>query len=173
MVLNSDSDTDSLPDLDFGFASTTIKTTPTASINLSKRPAGDDNGGDTLRRPQKKGRSKKLDLAMSAIGNIALEQEILNYKAELLESPEEPQDVKLTLTEDVLAQAVNDDEDPDKARRLFVAMQRASAGQTEDVFHFFHEDKVSRPASSPFPAGSLPQYRWTSSFRGEETTILH
>lgn len=100
--------------------------------------------------------------------NAEAEREIAEVKADL-DKPlvEERQPVGIQISEETLADAVHDDEDPDKVRRLYQAMQRTNALQSESVFHFFDEEKTtSTKNTSPFPMRSIPDHRWTSNFQG-------
>jgi hypothetical protein len=165
VVLNSDSDSDSLPELDFGELATSFKTvTPTTR---SKRTTEYDDDG--LRKPEKRVKSKtqKFDQVMqTAQQSRELERIISEHKANLENKLEEAPTAVLTFNEDALGQAVQDDDDPEKAHRLFLAMQRTNATHVESVFHFFDDSLASSASQPSFPINSLPKHRWTSSFRG-------
>jgi hypothetical protein len=165
VVLNSDSDSDSLPELDFGgFASSFKTVTP---VTRSKRVTQYDYDG--LRKPEKKLKSKKSQfdqVVASAQKTRELERTIAEHKADLENEPEEPFGKDLVFDEDTLGQAVQDDDDPDKAHRLFLAMQRTNATHVESVFHFFDNTHASSTSLPSFPVNCLPEQRWTTSFRG-------
>jgi hypothetical protein len=171
VVLNSDSDSDndSLIDIDWGVPTTAIK--QVAPTTRSKRTTGSDEDG--LRKPEKKPNSKKRafdHVFESAQKNREIEQLIVEHKAGL-----ERKDDKATefvFNEDALGQAIRDDDDPEQAHRLFLAMQRTHATREENVFHFFHDTSDSIAVQSRFPASSLPQQRWASSFRGAKIVSI-
>ncbi|CAO2651154.1 Nn.00g094510.m01.CDS01 [Neocucurbitaria sp. VM-36] len=164
VVLNSDSDSDSLPELDWGEPKASIKVaTPTTR---SKRTSEDGDGD--LRRPTKKERGGKRTFNMlveTAHKNMEIERRIIERKADLDKSLEEPSRANTTINEDVLGQVVpDDDDDPDKAHRLFLAMQRTNATQPESAFYFFEDSSDSISMQSRFPSNCLPKHRWASSF---------
>lgn len=165
VVLNSDSDSDSLPELDFGGLATGFKTvTP---VTRSKRATQHDD--DALRKPEKKVKSKKHHfdhVVETAQKTRELERVINEHKADLENEPEEVPSTTFMFDEDALVQAVHDDDDPDKAHRLFLAMQRTNATHAESVFHLFNNTSKSSAALPKFPADCLPEQRWTTSFRG-------
>ena len=166
VVLNSDSDTDSLLDIDWGESRTSFKVAaPTA--RLKRTADGDD---DVLRKPEKKGKSGKQSfdiLVQTAQQDMEIERKIQERKADLDKSIEEPKSSNITISEDSLGQIVEeDDDDPTRAHRLFLAMQRTDATQTDSVFHFFEDVPDSTHVRSSFPFSCLPQTRWTTSFRG-------
>lgn len=166
VVLNSDSDTDSLPDLDWGEPKISSKMSTTTT--RSKRPL-EQNDND-LRRPVKKEKSNKRSFSLlveTAHRSMETERRIIEHKAELNKSFEEPTKANITINEDVLGQVVqDDDDDPEKAHRLFLAMQRTNATQLESVFYFFEDTTGAMPAQSKFPSSSLPKHRWASNFEG-------
>jgi hypothetical protein len=170
-VLNSDSDTDSLPELDFGGLATNYKTaTP---ITRPKRATEYDDDG--LRKPEKRVKSKtqKFDqVIQTAQQSRELERIISEHKANLDNSLEEPPAPAFIFNEDALGQAVEDDDDPEKAHRLFLAMQRTNATQVENVFHFFDDPQTPLATRSSFPTHSLPEHRWTTTFRGMPATLF-
>lgn len=82
----------------------------------------------------------------------------------------------LAIDEDVLADVVHDEEEgEDRAKRLYLAMQRTNALDAECVFHFFGEPNAQAPSSAPFPTQSLPQHGWTACLEGgnSQSTIRH
>lgn len=165
-MLNSDSDSDDLPEFDFG------ETMPVASGSKT-------NGGveiDVLRRPPPK---REDDNSFSlfvqkAQQHAERERKIAESKADL-EKPivKDTLVADFDISEEVLADAVKDEEDPQKARRLYLAMQRTNALHSECVFHFFDEGQnVSVPKGSPFPMGCLPNHRWTLNFEGQLASVI-
>jgi hypothetical protein len=166
VVLNSDSDDDSLPELDWGPLTTNVKTT--VPITRSKRTTTDVDD-DGLRKPERRTKSKKLPfdhVVEAAQKNKELERVIAEHKADLAKQPEEVPAPIFVLNEDALGKAVQDG-DPEQAHRLLLAMQRTNATHEETVFHFFDETPAQRPVKSRFPVDCLPDHRWTSSFRGK------
>jgi hypothetical protein len=166
VVLNSDSDSDSLPELDFGELTTSFKTV--APVTRLKRTTEYDDDG--LRKPERRVKSKKLQfdhVIETAQKSRELERIISEHKANLENDLEEAPAADFVLDEDVLGQAIHDDDDPDTAHRLFLAMQRTNATHVESVFHFFDRSSTSPVVRSDFPTNSLPKHRWTTSFRGK------
>jgi hypothetical protein len=167
VVLNSDSDTDSLPDLDFG--EPTPKFKPSVTITTRSKRASEDEE-DGLRKPVKKPRSDQRTfdaLVKSAQKNLETERKIKEHKAALDQSLEAPATANVALNEETLGQVVQDDEDdPEKAHRLFQAMQRTNATQMESTFHFFQDTSDSIPVRTRFPINSLPNHRWASNLEG-------
>ncbi|KAE8848049.1 hypothetical protein PTNB85_01892 [Pyrenophora teres f. teres] len=170
VVLNSDSDDDSLLDVDFGLGASSAKPTPkpktTVITTRSKRKSEDED--EELRKPEKKPKADKLrfDTFIQTVQQkLETEQRIKERKAALEEADEEPINNTTAITEDALGQVVQDDDDPDKAHRLFLAMQRTNAMQMQSTFHFFSDPSDSIPVLSKFPARSLPGQRWASSLK--------
>lgn len=180
VVLNSDSDDDSLPDLDWGEPTTSSKLTTTAKettiTTRSKRISDDENEDEGLRRPTKKVKSGKRSLnalVESAQRNAETERRIREHKADLERSSEEPTTNDI-IDESVLGQvAQNGDDDPEQAHRLFLAMQRTNATQMESAFYFFEDISDSIPVQTRFPASSLPKSRWASNFEGVYLRLGH
>jgi hypothetical protein len=175
VVLNSDSDDDSLPDLDFGIPTAKVKTITTMTTTRSKRTSEDQVDG--LRKPTKKARDDKINfntLVRTAQKNLETERQIQEHKAALERSLEEPVNTTITIDEETLGQVVDDDDDDDpaKAHRLFQAMQRTNATQLESTFHFFHDNSDSIQVRPRFPISSLPNHRWVSNFEGRVSTLL-
>lgn len=172
VVLNSDSDDDSLPDLDFGITAPKPNPPKTATITTRcKRTSANDDDG--LRIPTKKARDdkKKFDtLVQTAQKNLETERRIQEHKAVLNKAVEEPVTTRITINEETLGQAVqDDDDDPHKAHRLLQAMQRTNATQMETVFYFFEHDVGTIPMQTKFPINILPQHRWASNFQRPDT----
>ncbi|OAG25434.1 hypothetical protein CC77DRAFT_322054 [Alternaria alternata] len=167
MVLNSDSDDDSLPDLDFGIPVTKVKALTTMTTTHSKRISEDQVDG--LRKPVKKAKGDRINfsaLVQTAQKNRETERQILEHKTALETPLEIPVNASITINEETLGQVVDDDDDPEKAHRLFQAMQRTNATQLESTFHFFKDnsDSNSIPMRAAFPIRSLPNHRWVSNF---------
>jgi hypothetical protein len=166
VVLNSDSDSDSLPDLDFGGLTTSFKTV--APITRPKRTTEYDDDG--LRKPERRVKSKKSQfdhVVETAQRGRELERIISEHKANLEDNLEEAPAVDFVFDENVLGQAIHDEDDTDTAHRLFLAMQRTNATHIESVFHFFNDNSDLPAVRSNFPANSLPEHHWTTSFRGK------
>ncbi|KAH7090506.1 hypothetical protein FB567DRAFT_437532 [Paraphoma chrysanthemicola] len=167
VVLNSDSDSDSLPDLDWGVPTASLKTI--APITRSKRTTETDDDG--LRKPERKRASKKrpFDQVLDTVQkNREIEQRIIEHKAHL-QAPEDAPSAQFTFDEDALGKAIEGDDDPDKAHRLFLAMQRTNATQEDKVYHFFRDRSDSIAVRSRFPFHTLPKHRWTSCFLNAAT----
>ncbi|KAH8730642.1 hypothetical protein GQ44DRAFT_606366 [Phaeosphaeriaceae sp. PMI808] len=163
VVLNSDSDTDSLPDLDWG-GPTIVVRTATSTVH-SKRTSEDISDG--LRRPVRKEKKAKrpIDQVIETVQkNREIERIVSEHKADLEKHVEEGPTLDFILDEEMLGQAVEDDDDPEKAHRLFFAMQRTNAIHVESVFHFFSGNCHTKN-HIVFPIQSLPQQRWTSIFQ--------
>ena len=166
-MLNSDSDSDSLPDLDWGEPRASLaKATPTTR---SKRTPQDQD--DVLRKPDKKGKNTKRSfnaLVHTAQQNMEIERKITQHKANLDEIVREPIRDSAPIDEDTLGQVIEDDDDDDdshdKAHRLFLAMQRTNATQVESTFYFFDDISDSICIQPKFPLHCLPNHRWASSF---------
>jgi hypothetical protein len=166
VVLNSDSDSDSLPELDFGELKPRLKTV--APTTHPKRTTEYD--GDGLRKPERRVKSKKSQfdhVVETAQKGRELERIISEHKANLEDNLEEAQAADFVFDEDVLGQAIQDEDNTDTAHRLFLAMQRTNATRVESVFHFFKDNSALPAVRSKFPANSLPEHRWTTSFRGK------
>lgn len=162
VVLNSDSDSDSLLDIDWGVPTTFVKTVVGPTTRPKRTTQHDEDG---LRKPEKKPRKKTFDHVFeTARKNRDLEQVISAHKANLDKKEEEGSD--FVSNENALGQAVQDDNDPDRAHKLHLAIQRTNATQEEKVYHFFHDISDSGAVQTRFPTHVLPEHRWTSSFRG-------
>jgi hypothetical protein len=166
VVLNSDSDSDSLPDLDFGGLTTSFKTV--APTTRPKRTTEYDDDG--LRKPERRVKSKKSQfdhVVETAQRGRELERIISEHKANLEDNLEEAPAVDFVFDENVLGRAIHDEDDTDTAHRLFLAMQRTNATHIESIFHFFNDNSDLPALRSNFPANSLPEHHWTTSFRGK------
>lgn len=171
VVLNSDSDSDSLPELDFGVLTTGFKTVTPAT--RSKRTAEHDDDG--LRKPEKRAKSKSRhfdQVIQTAKKSREVEQIIAEHKADLENAVNGASNADFVFNEYALGQVVQNDEDPDQAHRLFLAMQRTNATHVERVYHLFDYPQSLSVASANFPMHSLPEHRWTTSFRGTRTTRM-
>ena len=164
VVLNSDSDNDSLPELDWGEPVPAWR--PATPASRPKRTF-QDVGEDELQKPQKKLKGKESDLLARVVQEHAeTERLILEHKAGLETELDDSAKSAFVFNEEALGQVVHDEDDPDKAHRLYLAMQRTNATQTEHVFHFFQDMSDSIAVQPRFPLQSLPEHRWASSFRG-------
>lgn len=163
VVLNSDSDSDSLSDLDEILLGPSFK--PKAStmvpLNASK------NGG--LRKPPKRPRDDGAfkRLVQAAHKNAETDRHIAEVQETLDKPTEETLESNLQINEDLIANTVHDDDDPEKAKRLYAAMQRTNALHVDCVFHLFGQGSDRKRNNVSFPMKSLPQHAWTSSFEGE------
>ncbi|KAF2873178.1 hypothetical protein BDV95DRAFT_569037 [Massariosphaeria phaeospora] len=171
VVLNSDSETDSLPELDWGEPPQGLKETrvPMPATTRSKSAR---HGEDELRRPgpaQKRSEKASFSRLVQAAQKIAeLEQKIADGKADLDKPLDDTPPPEFIVSEEAMAQVMNNDEDPEKAKRLYLAMQRTNALHSECVFHFFQEDVFScSPAESEFPIGSLPDHQWVENLQDQ------
>ncbi|KAF2027504.1 hypothetical protein EK21DRAFT_102465 [Setomelanomma holmii] len=143
VVLNSDSDDDSLPDLDWGQPTTSLNTaTPTTR---SKRTTQHDDD-DGLHKPERKRGSKKrpFDQVLDTVQkNKEIEQRIVEHKADFERVEKHVPVTYFALNEAALGKAIEDGHDPDKAHRLLLAMQRTNATQVESVYHLFRDTSDS------------------------------
>lgn len=166
IVLNSDSDSDSLPDLDWGEPKPSIKV---ATPVLRSKRALDDTDHD-LRKPPKKdvgGKKSFNRLIETTRRNVETERKIQEHKADLEKKVDIPVKAEVALSESMLGQVVGDDEDADdKAHRLFLAMQRTNATQVDDVYYFFEASGGSVSRQPEFPDRCLPDQQWAERFRG-------
>jgi hypothetical protein len=94
---------------------------------------------------------------------------IQEHKAALDKSLEEREPTKVVMNEETLGQVVDDENDPEKARRLLHAMQRTNATQMESTFHFFKDTSDSIQVRARFPISSLREHRWVSNFKTANT----
>ncbi|KAF2257411.1 hypothetical protein BU26DRAFT_558798 [Trematosphaeria pertusa] len=169
VVRNSDSETDSLPELDWGDSSNNLKTTSRATMAKPRERTAQDG----LRKPPKKPRDgKSFSLFVQAAQKSAeAERKIAEVKADLDKPLETTPPPDFGISEEALADAVHDDDDPDKAKRLYLAMQRTNALQMDCVFHFFRENledsEGSHAKEATFPTDKLPKHRWTTSFAAQ------
>ncbi|KAF2465956.1 uncharacterized protein BDR25DRAFT_81533 [Lindgomyces ingoldianus] len=183
MVQNSDSDTDSdsLEEIDFGLK----KKSPPRKIILDDFKAnGKTRGGPTLRsgpfsrtqknalrrpsdRPAKFSKSSLNHLAAKAQQFSEIERDIAENKADMEKPVEQDPTLDLVISEEVLAGVVTDQEGGDKAKRLYLAMQRTNALDHNHVFHFF-SDKFDPSSVKPsdFPSECLPNQHWATNFEG-------
>jgi hypothetical protein len=168
VVRDSDSDSDdSLPEVDLGRFKTSI-TTAAPTTRPKRTTEYDDDDG--LRKPERRVKSKKSQfdhVVETAQKSRELERIISEHKANLENNLEEAPAADVVFDEDILGQAIQDEDNTDTAHRLFLAMQRTNATRVESVFHFFNDASASLAVRSKFPANSLPEQRWTTSFRGK------
>ncbi|KAL5118977.1 hypothetical protein ACEQ8H_003106 [Pleosporales sp. CAS-2024a] len=170
VVLNSDSDQDSLLDFELNFGASTASFKIVAPASRPKRTPQHDQDG--LRKPGKKVKSTKdrFDrLLQTAQKTSELERIIMERKADLDKTADESAVSAFVLDKDALEHAVQDDDDPEKADRLYLAMQRTNATHVEHAFHFFGDAAASLETKTLFPASCLPAHRWTASFRDAST----
>jgi hypothetical protein len=101
-------------------------------------------------------------------------QRLAAIKADL-EKPIEITSLKDQIDESTLAGVVRDDEEgEDKAKRLYLAMQRTNALDSECVFHFFRGSSSTKdPRRMSFPGQSLPKHGWTANLAGKHTRVTH
>ncbi|KAL6710874.1 hypothetical protein ACN47E_007931 [Coniothyrium glycines] len=169
VVLNSDSDTESIQSLDWGEPKQPTKLTNT--VTRSKRMTYDDE--EALRRPQKHRNTGKQALAVvieTAQRSIELEDRIRERKADLEKIVQVPVGVGISINEETLGQVVTDDEDDSgKAHRLLQAMQRTRAVSTQSSFHFFGDDLKAAHIRSKFPVNALPSHRWVTTFEASNS----
>jgi hypothetical protein len=163
MVLNSDSDSDldSLSEFEWS--------EPEATSKASKSKGKKGAQGPALRKPHPARKEADFGLFVQKAQQHAEKgRKIAQVKADLEEpiADQPSPSAEVDISEEVLAGAVHDEDDPDRARRLYLAMQRTNALHSECVYHFFDgcQDSVAKGPS--FPINSLPDHRWTSSFQG-------
>ncbi|UPX15930.1 uncharacterized protein EKO05_0006361 [Ascochyta rabiei] len=168
VVLNSDSDSDSMAELDFGLPAPKLKI-QTHTGRPSRRTG---RGEQELRRPPKEGRKSAKrpfsQLMETAQKNLDAEREIQERKADLERVEEQTAPVPTALDKDTLEQAINDAEDPDQADRLFKAMQRTNQARAQTAYHFFGDTHQLSMVPS-FPQKSLPDRGWTACFEVPST----
>lgn len=173
VVLNSDSDSDSMEELDFGVPAPkpsipTYTGRPTRSRLAVEEPE--------LRRPPKSARSvgkrSSNKLMETAQKNIETEREIQEStkalersRADLKKMHEQPTLATTNIDKDTLKHALQDGNDSDGADRLYKAVQRTNEAQAQTVYHFF-DQTPDLSLVSPFPHRSLPDHGWTVCFEG-------
>lgn len=165
MVLNSDSDTDSLTDLEDLFNSQPAK--PKAVTKPATVWTREDSKALSLPQPPKR---KKDDqafkrLVQAARKNAQKELDIAEAQAKL-DTPLRQESPKhgLKISEKMVADAVHGEDDPDKAKKLYLAMQRTNAFQVDCGFHFFNRDPDG--LEKPFPIESI-EPQMTCTFQGQ------
>ena len=175
MVLNSDSDSD-LSDLDDGFEKREIRPMSKASAPWTQERSRVE--GYVLSRPPKRRRDDGAfrHLVRSGDENAEMERQIAEAQAEM-ERPlraETPID-HLTISEEMLAGALKDDPDPERAKKIYTAMQRTNALHVDCAFHLFGHNPETSPSSMPsippFPTNILPQCRSLSMFQGPNPSL--
>ncbi|KAF2745874.1 hypothetical protein M011DRAFT_469135 [Sporormia fimetaria CBS 119925] len=97
-------------------------------------------------------------LVESAKKSAKKEQRIAALKADLNKSIDNTVKGDLTIDEETLAGVVQDEEEgDDKAKRLYLAMQRTNALESDPSFHFFRSEPGPL-LHMPFPAHSLTDF---------------
>jgi hypothetical protein len=174
MVLNSDSDSDLelLEELDFGLSKSTPQTkkpeiavSPVTRSSVKRR----DDGLPKPPKEVKSGTGAFSKLIRSLQEDAAAEKDMDLWKSVLEEDPTEPTGpAESTIDENLIEGVVDDKEGESKAKRLYMAMQRTNALDSDCVFHFFGETPdTESSASKPFPFDSLPSHGWASCFNGK------
>ncbi|ORY12340.1 hypothetical protein BCR34DRAFT_303778 [Clohesyomyces aquaticus] len=193
MVQNSDSDTDDsmeLQDLDFGVKEKPrpVEESPTVNSANERRNYSPALRSGAYRRTQKSALRRPSDkppqtskstlkhLVAEAHKLSEIEKSIAESKAEMERPIEEFPVSEFVINEEVLAGVMKDDEDGDKARRLYLAMQRTNALDYNNVFHLFdHKFSIDSLTQSPFPSECLPKHGWVVNFediRSRKQSIL-
>ena len=170
-VLNSDSDSDFLEDLDFkvGPPAPKLPKIPTHTGRTTRRAVFEDE--PELRKPpkavQNHGKRSFSQLMETAQKNLDTERKIQERKAELakVEREGEPASAMTELTKDVLKKAIQAGDDSDEAERLYTSMQRTNEARALTAYHFF-DDIPFLSLEPPFPEMSLPDHGWTAYFEG-------
>ncbi|KAF2446967.1 hypothetical protein P171DRAFT_242498 [Karstenula rhodostoma CBS 690.94] len=167
VVLNSDSDTDSLTDLEdlLDYQPAKPKAVTRAATVWTRK----DPKALALPQPPKRKNDDQAfkRLVQAARRNAQMEREIAEAQAEL-DRPlrQEPTRRGLEISEKMVADAVHGEDDPDKAKRLYLAMQRTNAFQVDCAFHFFNQEPDG--LEKPFPIESInPQI--TPTFQDESS----
>ncbi|KAL5389884.1 hypothetical protein PMIN02_007205 [Paraphaeosphaeria minitans] len=155
VVLNSDSDSDSLIDLEDLLNYKLAK--PKAVTKAATVWGREDSEAHALPQPhnRKKDNQAFKRLVQAAKRNAQKEQEIVQAQAELdkplrQDSPEHG----LKMSENKVADVVHGGDDPEKAKKLYLAMQRTNAFQVDCVFHFFNQEPDY--FEKPFPIENIP-----------------
>lgn len=174
VVLNSDSDSDSMEELDFGLPKPKLELkAPTYTGRPTRRTNLDE---PELRKPPREGRKDTKrpfsQLMATAQKNLDAERAIQEHKADLEKVDEEAAPIASALDKDTLKQAIQDGEDSDQADRLYKAMQRTDAVSAPTAYHFF-EDIPNVSLISPFPQQSLPNHGWTTCFEGGYSYLIY
>ncbi|KAL1605441.1 hypothetical protein SLS60_004991 [Paraconiothyrium brasiliense] len=169
VVLNSDSDSDSLTDLDELLNHEPIGK-PKAVTRVATAGREEDSTRSGLPRPPKRLKDDNAfkRLVQAAQKNAEMEQNIAKAQAEL-DKPLREHSLKhdLQISEEMVAGALHDEDDPEKAKKLYLAMQRTNAFQVDCAFHFFDRESDDDSAFHlPFPLESLSHPRMASKFEG-------
>ncbi|KAJ4356062.1 uncharacterized protein N0V89_004089 [Didymosphaeria variabile] len=172
VVLNSDSDSDSLTDLEELWNAEPISK-PKAGTREATAGKGEESKRSGLPRPPKRLKDDKAfkRLVQAAQRNAEMEQDIAKAQAEL-DKPlrEDSPERGLKISEEMVAGALHDEDDPEKAKKLYLAMQRTNAFQVECAFHFFDRESDDDSALDlPFPLESLSYPRMVSKFEDDST----
>ncbi|KAF2281612.1 uncharacterized protein EI97DRAFT_454779 [Westerdykella ornata] len=175
VILNSDSDSepDLFEELDFG-----LSKPPPQKVTLNSHGNPEHRHGaystpsvllkkdDELKKPPKPTQTSVSTLnrlVKEAQKSAEEEQRMKSLWADLEKPVESTIEEQLAIDEDVLAGIVHDDDDgDDKAKRLYLAMQRTNALDTDCVFHLFGDSKREATRSMKFPAHALSSCGWTA-----------
>lgn len=184
---DSDSDLELLEELDFGLSKKEPQKDPKKKEqeeSLAARKSREVPGprsyirskDDGLRKPPKSVPTSNngafRNLVQSLQKDNEVELKLAEWKALLEEKLEEESDssdkAASTIDESLLAGVVNDDAGEEKAKRLYLAMQRTNALESDCVFHFFGDaPKCGSTRRTTFPSHILPRQGWTSCFDGK------
>ncbi|KAF2655485.1 hypothetical protein K491DRAFT_778675 [Lophiostoma macrostomum CBS 122681] len=178
VVLNSDSDSDELEEIDFGVRQ---PSSPRMASNDSPPTLTQHNvpslrshlrvQDDGLRKPPNKykfARPTLSGLVEAARRDAENERRIAAEKAELDRVAEEVPADDEAMSKEALAEVVEENEEGDKAQRLYLAMQRTNALDLSCTFHFFRENfailNSQQVQEATFPLSSLPPHGWVAAF---------
>ncbi|PSN69148.1 hypothetical protein BS50DRAFT_333496 [Corynespora cassiicola Philippines] len=170
VVLNSDSETDSddsepLPGLDWGLSGSKAKAAKqTTSVESEEREEGKTLPKSPADRSD--GKASFSRFVQAAHKSAEVERSIAEAKANLEKPLEDSPPPPFIVNEETLEGVVDDEGDPDKVKRLYLAMQRTNALHAHCAFHFFREDPSSHATKDPFPMKSLSDHPWALNFEG-------
>jgi hypothetical protein len=159
--LNSDSESD-FSDLDDIWQTKSAATTK----------ENDEPKGYVLPKPsqRKKDDAEFSRLVQEARENAEMEKQIVEAQADLdralsRKTPERGLDIN----EELVAGALKDNDDPNKAKKLYLAMQRTNALDVECAFYFFDRPSDAQTSNEfSLSADSLSQPRLASFFKGSD-----
>jgi hypothetical protein len=168
-VLNSDSDSDFLEELDFkvGPLEPKLPRIPAYTGRTTRRATFEDE--PELRRPPKAVRSNGKrsfnQLIETAQKNLDTERKIQERKAELAkgEGEEQQASAMTDMDKDALKEAIQAGDDSDQADRLYMAMRRTNEVRALAAYHFFGDTPLLSP-EPPFPERRLPDHGWAACF---------